>query len=62
MKLKELMKTMHHSTNMVIVNESGDLIAECQNTLLTRADYGDKKVVMFKAIDINALFIVIEGE
>lgn len=62
MKLKELMKTMHYSTKMVIVNESGDLIAECQNSLLTRADYGDKKVVMFKSIDINELFIVTEGE
>lgn len=62
MRLKELLKIMHHSTNMTIVNESGVLIAKCQNTLLTKADYGDEKVIMFKAFDINELYIVIEGE
>lgn len=62
MLLKSLLTYANHKTKMTIVNESGDLIDKGTNGLTIRSLWGDKKVVMFKAMDVNELFIVVEGE
>lgn len=62
MLLKTLLTYANHSIKMTIVNESGDLIDEGTNGLTIRSLWGDKKVVVFKAIDVNELYIIVEGE